>query len=265
MPGELQRLVHAERVRGTARPSCRSARAPRGHAAPRRSAASRRSRRPRSRLRRLRPNSSTVPGVRRQQPEQHVDGGGLARAVRAEQRDGLAGRDRRCRPRARRGRGPAGDLKDLVRPVAAASRGSGRSGCLSSSWRPDCRRTDRTDRGHAAPRRVTRSRRSPRSARVGQRDATPPPTTRRDDLPEQLRVRREKYDRLMADPAARAVPRRRRRARTRSREVRAAHPDLARRHRDRRDGRRDRPGDLRPQHRQALLRARCARAGTNCR
>jgi lysyl-tRNA synthetase, class II len=46
-----------------------------------------------------------------------------------------------------------------------------------------------------------------------------------DDLPEQLRVRREKYDRLMADPDRAPFPRGV--ARTASlREVRAAHPDL---------------------------------------
>jgi lysyl-tRNA synthetase class 2 len=46
-----------------------------------------------------------------------------------------------------------------------------------------------------------------------------------DDLPEQLRVRREKYDRLIADPQRAPFPRRVGRTAT-LREVRAAHPDL---------------------------------------
>jgi lysyl-tRNA synthetase class 2 len=46
-----------------------------------------------------------------------------------------------------------------------------------------------------------------------------------DDLPEQLRVRREKYDRLIADPQRAPFPRRVGRTAT-LREVRATHPDL---------------------------------------
>jgi lysyl-tRNA synthetase class 2 len=47
-----------------------------------------------------------------------------------------------------------------------------------------------------------------------------------DDLPEQLRIRREKYDRLMADPATAPFPVGVERT-TSLAEVRAAHPDLA--------------------------------------
>ena len=72
------------------------------------------------------------------------------------------------------------------------------------------------------------------------------------DLPEQMRVRRDKRARLLAsgrEPYPVAVDRTHTLA-----QVRAAPPGPAAGHRDRRRRRRRRPGDLRPQHRQAVLR-----------
>ena len=80
-----------------------------------------------------------------------------------------------------------------------------------------------------------------------------------------MRVRREKYDRLIADPQRAPFPVGVRAHGHRWPRSRGRYPDLAAGTETGRHGRRHRPGDLRPQHRQAVLRhaarGRCRAAG----
>ena len=129
--GELEHLVDGSGV-GVERGHHRArARARRGRGSGRPSAASRR-RRPRRPPRGRAAEQRDAAGVRAEQAEQHVDSGRLARAVRPEQRDGLAGRDARGRPRGRRARGPVGLANDFTSP-SSRTPAAPPSSCLRSS------------------------------------------------------------------------------------------------------------------------------------